>query len=301
MYSDRNPVRVSKLVDLLFGRLALAWISRQNPDLIISTFSVAGYVAKERLKSLSVPVVSVITDAGRVNRIWFHGDIDFFFLSDPDTADVGVAQGVARAKMLVTGPPISSRYANLPSKREARTTLGLEDSFTVLITGGGLGLGRQTLEVARGIVARNLPVQLIMAPGANRRLMKRFKSISRQRDLVADGFTSDFPVLMAASDIVVGKAGWLTLNEAAAAKAPTLVVDVLPGQEEENAIYAAQAGFARVISADTAADLIEQHLHSKSMWPRGLCFPVEQARGSATVTSDRIASEILRIIGGPNR
>lgn len=51
------------------------------------------------------------------------------------------------------------------------------------------------------------------------------------------GHTSDFPELLAASDLVVGKAGGLTVAEATTLGVPQVIHQPIPGQEEHNADY----------------------------------------------------------------
>ncbi|ULH14440.1 hypothetical protein MF271_10370 [Deinococcus sp. KNUC1210] len=58
------------------------------------------------------------------------------------------------------------------------------------------------------------------------------------------GFTTDFPELLAASDLVVGKAGGLTVAESTTLGVPMIVFDPIPGQEEHNAEYLERGGAA---------------------------------------------------------
>jgi len=59
--------------------------------------------------------------------------------------------------------------------------------------------------------------------------------------------------LMAAADVLVTKAGGMTLAEAMATEAPLLLYGSLPGQERRNERFAARAGIALV--ARRRADL----------------------------------------------
>ncbi|MBM0240252.1 hypothetical protein JNW88_29805 [Micromonospora sp. ATA32] len=61
------------------------------------------------------------------------------------------------------------------------------------------------------------------------------------------GSSDDFDMLLAACDLVIGKAGWFTLNEAIFSGRPALIVDVVPGQEESNARAAEELGVARPV------------------------------------------------------
>jgi processive 1,2-diacylglycerol beta-glucosyltransferase len=60
------------------------------------------------------------------------------------------------------------------------------------------------------------------------------------------GYANDERRLMAAADLLVTKAGGMTLAEALAADLPMLLWGSLPGQERRNERFAARAGVALV-------------------------------------------------------
>ena len=64
--------------------------------------------------------------------------------------------------------------------------------------------------------------------------------------LRTEGYVRDVRRLMAAADLVVSKAGGMTLAEAMAAEVPLLCYGSLPGQERRNERFASRAGLALV-------------------------------------------------------
>jgi processive 1,2-diacylglycerol beta-glucosyltransferase len=64
--------------------------------------------------------------------------------------------------------------------------------------------------------------------------------------LRAVGYVRDVRRLMAAADLLVTKAGGMTLAEALAAETPLLLYGSLPGQERRNERFASRAGIALV-------------------------------------------------------
>jgi processive 1,2-diacylglycerol beta-glucosyltransferase len=60
------------------------------------------------------------------------------------------------------------------------------------------------------------------------------------------GYAADVRTLRAAADLLVTKAGGMTLAEAMAAEVPLLLHGSLPGQERRNERFAARAGVALV-------------------------------------------------------
>ena len=62
--------------------------------------------------------------------------------------------------------------------------------------------------------------------------------------LVFLGFTDKVPELMSISDLVVTKPGGLTTSESLASHLPMVVINPIPGQEEENAEFLEEKGIA---------------------------------------------------------
>ena len=63
-------------------------------------------------------------------------------------------------------------------------------------------------------------------------------------------YTNQVPELMSISDLVITKPGGLTITESLASKLPIIIINPLPGQEEENAEFLENAGAAIWIKKD---------------------------------------------------
>ena len=59
-------------------------------------------------------------------------------------------------------------------------------------------------------------------------------------------YTNQVPELMSISDLVVSKPGGLTTSESLASNLPMIIINPIPGQEEENAEF--------LKTADTSSD-----------------------------------------------
>lgn len=101
-----------------------------------------------------------------------------------------------------------------------------------------------------------IALQVVVLAGGNSRLRRRLERIETLYCTVkVRGFDSSPARYLFAANIVLGKAGWLSLVEAAQCDRPTLIVDSLPGQEAHNVAAAIEFGWVRVISGDVEAAL----------------------------------------------
>ena len=123
--------------------------------------------------------------------------------------------------------------------------------MTVLVTSGGTTVG-QFERVVRELLAleREFPgrVQLLVVCGMDTAAKDRLTAAAREAPMPMRvfGFVSFMADLMAASDLMVAKAGGLTVTEALARGLPMVLYHVIPGQERMNADYVARQGAALI-------------------------------------------------------
>ena len=75
-------------------------------------------------------------------------------------------------------------------------------------------------------------------------------------------FTKKVPEFMSISDVVVTKPGGLTTSESLASSLPMIIINPIPGQEEENAAFLENKGIAVWIRKKSDVDDIVESLLS---------------------------------------
>ncbi|MDG4768038.1 hypothetical protein O7632_28685 [Solwaraspora sp. WMMD406] len=289
---DRLPAPLARCTDLLWGRRIFRAIRRPGePDLVVATYSTIGFILRRRMPP-TVPVVNYVTDAGRANRIWFEGSVDAYLVIDEAVAHRAASCGVDRSRIHVVGLPTPLPRLPMPTKKQARDLLGIaEHEFVVLFTAGGAGLGSGVLRTAQLIIGHGLDVFAILNAGDNARLYRCFRELAAKGRGLATELIEDLSVPLIACDLVVGKAGMMTLAEATAAGRPTLIVDVIPGQESGNARLAVDIGSALITSPEDAVRRVAGYLGSRTLIDEH--FAVERARcqldGWASRCTDSLA------------
>jgi 1,2-diacylglycerol 3-beta-galactosyltransferase len=177
---------------------------------------------------------------------WFYSNVDLCVVATEPARLVALANGMDPSKVKVIGLPIRRAFADIHgvSKSDARATLGIPaDLPLVLMTGGAAGIGK-LVPAAKAITSQlamqQTPVQMAIIAGNNDALLRRLRSEPWPIPVTVLGFVDDMPSWLAATDLLITKAGPTTLAEAACAGVPVLITGFIPGQENGNVTWVQQ-------------------------------------------------------------
>lgn len=232
----------------------LRLLREKKPDLIISAhpFSSQMCTYLKRKSKITSDIATVMTDFAPHDQ-WLVGKdyTDYFFVANDKMKDYLIKQGINAGKVYVTGIPLSSRFLEHYNKEEIVKSFGLSlNKQTILLFGGGeFGLGKsQTIDVLKCLVNDFDNIQVIAIAGKNEKMKHHFEElvteVDKEDSIKVLPFTDKVPELMAISDLVVTKPGGLTITESLASELPIVVINPIPGQEEENAEFLEEKGVA---------------------------------------------------------
>lgn len=218
---------------------------RVRPQLVISSYTapatLSGVVrARQKLTFLNALLV---TDYS-AHRHWARPEADLFMVATPAVRDDLIGHGIAAERIHVTGIPILPRYRALIGADRAalRARFGLDphDPVALVSAGAAESVYKGLDEVTAALSEIGTRVQVLLLAGNGPLGVERIGGATIHRI----GYTQNFPELLAASDVVVGKAGGLTVSEAMALGVPMVIYEPIPGQEEGNALYLESHGAA---------------------------------------------------------
>jgi 1,2-diacylglycerol 3-beta-galactosyltransferase len=254
---------VLRLVHFAISRRITEALRLHSPDLVISVHPLLTTVPRRILRSLGspAPFVVVVTDLFNVHELWLDDEADLYILPNEESRSEALRAGIAADKIRLTGVPVNPAFSASAgqSKAALRQKLGLDpQTTTVLLVGGGQGMG-SLYEIARQVSQTDLPIQLVVIAGRNKTLLKRLSSAQWNLPVSAQGFVTNMHEWMAASDLIITKAGPATICEAMASGLPILLSGFLPGQEEQNVAFVLREGIGRVCAspADIAKNIRE--------------------------------------------
>jgi processive 1,2-diacylglycerol beta-glucosyltransferase len=235
-------VYLRRFADAVMCRRLTAYLLKEKPEVVVVTqFLAAEIVSMAKIKyGLNCRLITVVTDFG-VHRFWINPETDMYACATLATKKILLDQGVVENRIAVTGIPLDEKFTRSLTQAETREEFYLDKrKFTVLIATGGIGVGpiEDIVELLKETA------QLLVVCGSNKNLYDNLAK-KNYRNVRIFGFVDFMQKLMKASDVIVTKAGGLTVTESLAMGLPMVYFFLIPGQEEINArtLAAEGAGF----------------------------------------------------------
>jgi len=184
-------------------------------------------------------------------------EADYYFIAHEELTEEYVKKGIAPEKLVPTGIPVSDRFRSLPSREEARESLGMNpEGHCILVMTGSMGYGKIE-NLVRALVSRmDGGDNVYILGGSNEKLKARLREAYREdpRVRVLD-YTDRTAEYLAAADLLFTKPGGLTSTEAAVAGIPLAHTRPIPGCEDCNQAFYNAHGMS--LSADSEEKLVE--------------------------------------------
>ena len=303
----RNVVALYHLA--LSGPRTAAILKEVRPDLVIGCGGyVSGPVVRAAAKKgIKTAIHEQNAFPGVTNKL-LAPDVDIVFAAVP----AAVEKLGAPDKTLVVGNPVRPEVFAQAANREAiRAQLGAGDRTVILSFGGSLG-ARRVNEVVADLCAweqhEHKPVLHLHATGQYG--VQLFEQLQKQKDfapgdsLVVKEYINNMPELLAAADLVISRAGALTLAELEAVGRAAVLIpspNVAENHQYYNAMELQKAGAAVVIEEkDLTGEKLVQTVSAMLAQPGKLAEMGKNARSLSVDDSlDRITAALLKLVKTP--
>lgn len=260
---------VRKIVENLGTNGLKDVINRFPSDIIVCThFLPMELLVRLKLKAkLPQPIYCVITDYA-AHTFWTYTEIDGYFVATDQTRNQLTRRGVPATKVCVSGIPVDPAIITPKDPMQLRRQRGLPHSGRVItLFGGGMENGRVRL-IVEGLLHSGMEGTLIVVAGRNISLTGDLADLvcSTTMRLRILGFITYVDDVIAASDLVITKAGGLIISEIIARGIPLVVIDPIPGHEEWNADFVVSSGAGvQLRMADSVPETVCRLLNKPSI------------------------------------
>ena len=263
--------KISNGTNKFMARKLFHLVEEYKPDIIISThmFSTQMISYLKKKNKVHSKLATVLTDFAPHDQ-WLVGCKygDFFFVSNDKMRDTLINDfGIHKSKVFSTGIPLSEKFQEKFNKEAVYNSFGLtpEKKVILFFGGGEFGLGKdRTVSILTSLTKHIDEYQIIAVSGKNKKMYDAFTEVANNlgnpNELKIFDFITNVPEAMSISSLVVTKPGGLTSSESLASSLPMLIINPIPGQEEENAEFIEQAGAGLWIRPTDDVDLVINNL-----------------------------------------
>lgn len=222
---------VRNLVNYCFARKFYKFLKSNNPEVVVSTHFMPNEIVSDLKikKELECFLISIITDY-TAHSFWISKRVDCYVVALDKIKEILIKKGVNQERIEVLGIPVAKEFINLKNRQEAAKIIGVNPKeFCALLVTGTIGLNILE-EIA---ISLKDEMQVMVICGNNHRLRERLIKLN-SANLLAFPVVKNMHDFLAVADIIVTKAGGLTISESLSALRPMFFISKVNGQESEN-------------------------------------------------------------------
>lgn len=236
------------------------------PDFVVCTHCNAAAVVdrlrREKRIDKNVTLYAFLTDFYPHPNWEDCVEVDYVFLSHKCATKQLLEKGFRQEQLVETGFPVNPAYYKPIDKSKLREEMGFDkDMFTVLVSSGGFGIGRNE-KVLRQLSKCRLPLQIIIANSRNKKSKKKCDKVIQKlgmKHVYNFGFVKDIVSVISCADLSVSRGGCSFLCETLTRQIPTIAREDIIINESENTNLLQEAGCCvRLKSLDQLPAVVDE-------------------------------------------
>ena len=236
---QRWSIKFLNAINYISLQSAMKKLLKENsPDIIISTFPIWDYAIAQMWKKQhpNAKFINIITDSISIHKAWLIADSDYRIVPNEDTAKVLMEEGVPAEKIKILGFPVSLEFIKKIDKKDLLKNLGLNPKLYTVLVFATMGNNKKNIKIFERIIEGKRDYNVIGVMGRNKSLLPKIEHLKTEKNVALLEWVNNVPSLMKASNLIVTKAGGATVMECIAAQKPMIITQIIPGQEEGNAL-----------------------------------------------------------------
>ncbi len=275
-------------------------LKQLNPDIVVGT---GGYVSGPVLKQAQK--LGFKTAIHEQNA--FPGITTKMLAADADAVMLAMPEAKKHLKLnkepIITGNPIRQELLKI-SREEARQKLGLDNRPMILSFGGSLGARRINEAVTELIKWHNGTDKFYHIHGTGKvgfeAMTNALKDIELSNNITIREYINDMDICMAAADLVICRAGAITLGELGCCGKPSILIPspfVAENHQYHNAMTLKKAGAAEIIeekdlSGESLIETVSMLIENK---PKLASMSAAAYKSSISNANERIYEVLMKL------
>ncbi|MEW6684841.1 MAG: glycosyltransferase [Candidatus Edwardsbacteria bacterium] len=269
--SDKEAKRSEKLrllISRFLGRRLVRFVINFDPAVIVCThFLGSEILSKAKLTGkVKAPLVEIITDF-YAHHFWVSKVVDMYVVPSKYTQQKLHEKGVPLEKIKILGIPVDFRFGERHNRDVLKEKLGFPLNYPIILVLGG-AFGTTKIDEIIIHLGEALPkTQIVLTVGKNQKLQRKMAKIIEERKLRVKllGYVPNLDEIMEVADLLISKAGGITVSEALCKNLPMIIVEPIPGQETGNTKFLVRSGAAlRLSHKEGIVQMVQRVLHNKN-------------------------------------
>jgi len=302
-----SPSNIKTAIQVLTSPVKAKKIIKEfRPDIVIGTGGYACWPSLTAARKMGIP--TVLHEANAIPGVAVKqlcGKVDLLMTNFEHTAK----ECADRQRTMHVGMPMRGEFEGI-SKEEARKKLGIADKYShvILSFGGSLGapmVNRASIEVMKNYTAKHPDVIHYHSSGSREyeNMMKEYTEagLAEAKNVDLAPYIYDMSLKMAAADVVISRAGAMTIAELARLGAVSILIpspNVTADHQYKNAKLLEDKGATIIIREDefdghNVSDTVEKLLSDDAL-RKSMSESIGKFYDSNT--SKKIFSEIEKLV-----
>lgn len=213
-----------------------------------------GVVAEYKKKYFSdLILIAVVTDF-TPHSYWIYEEVNFYIVASESAKNMLMNKGIDENKIKILGIPIDQKFSQQLDKASVAKELNLDSNkASILVMGGSRGFGPMK-SLIKSLEKSSIDANFLIVAGSNKSLFKWLKKKKFSKRMHIYPQIDYVDKLMTVSDILISKPGGITTAESISKNLPILIINPIPGQEENNTNYLLNEGLA--VKANNIEDAV---------------------------------------------
>ncbi len=225
-----------------------AYVRQKNPDAVICTnifiLHLLGRSGRALFKNIPLGVVVTDYHGHSFYRVdWIH----YYFVATASVGQELEAIGIPKEKIVVTGIPINPKFYVKENIGELKAKYGVQNHLPVVVLIASFSIsGRQLQGLVEKLLGLDPPIYLIAITSGNQKCYDMLKNnVGGHERFLLVNWTNEIEEYIKIADVVISKAGGLTVSECLALQTPMIIFNPIPGQEEHNVEFLEKNNFGK--------------------------------------------------------
>jgi len=251
-YKVTGDIKPDSFIQRAINRMGMErldqYLKAERPDVVCSVHCTpAGTMSDLHIAGrTTIPCLTVITDYVTHSQ-WIHPSVAAYSVPNTLVRDGLIERGIPAGRIVVSGMPIERKFQRPLDRQALMARMGLTPGVPViLVMAGAYAMLGGVPDVVRVLAQFPHPLQALVVIGYDRRLeaQVRAQAAGSPHRFDTFGYVDNVEEMMAVSDLLITKAGGVTVSEALAKRLPMIVYRPIPGQEVGNTRFLLDTGAA---------------------------------------------------------